>query len=189
MNKGEIIIYQTPNGETQLDVRLENETVWLTQAQMVTLFERDQSVISKHINNIFKEGELDKNVVYANFAYTTKHVRSIFAEGELQEIVVCANFAHTTHLGNIFKSGELEENSVCSKMEHTAVDGKKYKTRFYNLDAILSVGYPIPKIIERCLIFKLDSKEIILCEGTIDFSYLRQCNARRRTTDTEIRWP
>jgi prophage maintenance system killer protein len=56
-----------------LDVRLENETVWLTQAQMVTLFERDQSVISKHINNIFKEGELDKNVVYANFAYTTKH--------------------------------------------------------------------------------------------------------------------
>ncbi|MDR0421575.1 MAG: hypothetical protein LBH72_01015, partial [Proteiniphilum sp.] len=70
MNRGEIIIYQTPNGETQLDVRLEGETVWLTQAQMVMLFERDQSVISKHISNIFKEGELDKNAVYAKFAYT-----------------------------------------------------------------------------------------------------------------------
>jgi len=73
MNRGEIIIYQTPDGTTNLDVRLENETIWLTQAQMVMLFDRDQSVISKHINNIFKEGELDSNVVYANFAYTTQH--------------------------------------------------------------------------------------------------------------------
>ena len=72
-NKGNIIIYQAPDGTTNLDVRLENDTVWLTQAQMVMLFERDQSVISRHINNIFKEGELDKNVVYANFAYTTQH--------------------------------------------------------------------------------------------------------------------
>jgi len=72
-SKGEIIIYQTPDGTADLDVRLENETVWLTQAQMAMLFERDQSVISRHINNIFKEGELDKDVVYANFAYTTQH--------------------------------------------------------------------------------------------------------------------
>ncbi|MDR3366854.1 MAG: virulence protein RhuM/Fic/DOC family protein [Prevotellaceae bacterium] len=60
MNKSEIVIYQAPNGETQLKVRLEEETVWLTQAQMVLLFERDQSVISRHINNIFKEKELDE---------------------------------------------------------------------------------------------------------------------------------
>jgi hypothetical protein len=73
MDRGEIVIYQTPDGTTNLDVRLENETIWLTQAQMVMLFERDQSVISKHINNIFKEGELDKSVVYAKFAYTTQH--------------------------------------------------------------------------------------------------------------------
>ena len=72
-NKGEIIIYQNPDGTANLDVRLENDTVWLTQAQMAMLFERDQSVISRHINNIFIENELDKNVVYANFAYTTQH--------------------------------------------------------------------------------------------------------------------
>jgi prophage maintenance system killer protein len=55
-----IIIYTTSDGITDLEVKLENETVWLSQAQMVTLFGRDQSVISKHINSIFKEGELEK---------------------------------------------------------------------------------------------------------------------------------
>lgn len=60
MEANQIIIYQTKNGETGIDVKLENETVWLTQAQMVNLFQRDQSVISRHINNIFKD-ELDRN--------------------------------------------------------------------------------------------------------------------------------
>lgn len=59
-DKGEILIYQTPDGETAIDVRLENETVWLSQMQMITLFGRDQSVISRHIRNIFNERELDK---------------------------------------------------------------------------------------------------------------------------------
>jgi hypothetical protein len=57
-NKDEIVLYQ-PDNSLQLEVRLEHETVWLTQMQMVTLFERDQSVISRHINNVFKEKELD----------------------------------------------------------------------------------------------------------------------------------
>ena len=55
-----IVIYQTPDGKTQIDVRLENETVWLTQAQMAELFEKDQSVVARHINNAFKEGEIEK---------------------------------------------------------------------------------------------------------------------------------
>ncbi|MCK4968394.1 MAG: virulence RhuM family protein, partial [Candidatus Aenigmarchaeota archaeon] len=49
----------------------------------------------------------------------------------------------TKHISNIFKSKELSQNSVCSKMEHTAADGKKYKTKFYNLDAIISIGYRV----------------------------------------------
>lgn len=67
--ENEIIIYQ-PDETIKLDVRFENETVWLTQAQMVILFERNQSVIARHISNIFHEGELDKKSVYAKFAYT-----------------------------------------------------------------------------------------------------------------------
>jgi len=58
--QGEIIIYQTEGGQSLLEVHLGKETVWLTQAQMVELFQRDQSVISRHIRNVFKEGELDE---------------------------------------------------------------------------------------------------------------------------------
>ncbi len=69
-NKGEIIIYQAEGGESQLDIRLENETLWLSLAQMVQLFDRDKSVISRHIANLFKEGELNENSVVAFFATT-----------------------------------------------------------------------------------------------------------------------
>ena len=60
MEENKIVIYQTEDGQTQIDVRLENDTVWLTQAQMAELFIKDQSVIARHINNAFKEGELDE---------------------------------------------------------------------------------------------------------------------------------
>lgn len=56
----QIVIYQTEDGNTAIDVRLKNETVWLSQAQMSQLFQKDQSVIARHINNVFNEGELDK---------------------------------------------------------------------------------------------------------------------------------
>ena len=60
MEENKIIIYQSEDGQTQIDVRLENDTVWLTQAQMAELFQKDQSVIARHISNVFREGELDK---------------------------------------------------------------------------------------------------------------------------------
>ena len=61
MEENKIIIYQVEGGQTQIDVRLENDTVWLTQAQMAELFQKDQSVIARHIANVFKEGELEKD--------------------------------------------------------------------------------------------------------------------------------
>ena len=67
-DKGEIIVYQSEN-TLQLEVRMEDETVWLTQAQMIELYQRDQSVIARHIGNIFKEKELDEKKQYAFFAY------------------------------------------------------------------------------------------------------------------------
>ena len=60
MDENKIIIYQSEDGETRIDVRLENDTVWLTQAQMADLFQKDQSVIARHIANVFREGELEK---------------------------------------------------------------------------------------------------------------------------------
>ena len=72
-SRGEIVLYQTADGRTSIDVKLENETVWLSKEQMAMLFERDRTVISRHIKNIFEEGELDEKVVCAKFAHTTPH--------------------------------------------------------------------------------------------------------------------
>lgn len=91
--ENEIILYQ-PNETMKLDVRVQQETVWLTQQQIAQLFGVKQPAISKHLKNIFD-------------------------------------------------SGELDENSVHSILEYTAADGKSYQTKFYNLDAILSVGYRV----------------------------------------------
>lgn len=69
----EILIYQTEDGQTKIQTRLENETVWLTQAQMATLFGKGRSTVTEHILNTFKEGELDEEVVCRNFRHTTQH--------------------------------------------------------------------------------------------------------------------
>lgn len=87
MEENKIVIYQTEDGQTQIDVRLENETVWLTQAQMAELFKKDRTVITRHINNIFKEGELEKEEVCAKFAHTTRH-GAIEGKQQIQEIVL-----------------------------------------------------------------------------------------------------
>ena len=83
----EILIYQTEDGQTQVDVRMENDTVWLTQAQMAELFQKDRTVIGRHINNVFKEGELNPEEVCAKFAHTTRH-GAVEGKMQVQEVVV-----------------------------------------------------------------------------------------------------
>ena len=69
----EIVIYTAPDGSTKLQVQLEDETVWLTQGQMANLFDKGRSTVTEHIRNIFKEGELNKEVACRDFRHTTKH--------------------------------------------------------------------------------------------------------------------
>ena len=92
--KKELVIFETEDNKVRLEVSVEDETVWLTQAQMTQLFETSKQNVSLHINNCFKEGELDKDSVVKDFLTT-------------------------------------------------AADGKKYKTKYYNLDVIISVGYRV----------------------------------------------
>lgn len=73
MNNSEILIYQAADGKIKIDVRLEDETVWLTQDHMAGLFGKNKKTISEHIRNIFSEGELDERVVVRNFRTTTRH--------------------------------------------------------------------------------------------------------------------
>jgi DNA-damage-inducible protein D len=73
MNNGEIIIYETIDGNIKIDVVLKDETVWLSQEQMALLFGKGRSTITEHIRNIFAEGELDEDMVCRKFRHTTQH--------------------------------------------------------------------------------------------------------------------
>ena len=82
----QIVVYEGEK-DVRLEVKTDGETVWLTQRQMCQLFGRDRTVITKHINNIFKEGELEREVVCAKFAHTTPH-GSIKGKTQIQEVVL-----------------------------------------------------------------------------------------------------
>ena len=70
MDKGQFLLYQTPDGDSQIEVKLQNDTVWLSLDQMAELFQRNKSTISRHIKNVLEDGELDADSVVANFATT-----------------------------------------------------------------------------------------------------------------------
>ena len=106
----EMNIYKTSDGAIQVDVNIIDDTVWLSLNQMAKVFDRDKSVISRHLTNIFKNKELDRNSVVANFATT-------------------------------------------------ASDGKEYKIDYYNLDAIISVGYRVNS--KRGIHFRKWASEIL----------------------------
>ncbi len=84
----EIIFYQTEDGQSRMSVRLENETVWLTQAAMAELFQRDKSVISRHIRNIFGEGKLAPDSVVANYAITADDGENYRKEATIKEYLI-----------------------------------------------------------------------------------------------------
>ena len=70
MDKGQFLLYQTPDGDSQIEVKLQNDTVWLSLDQMAELFQRNKSTISRHIKNVLEDGELKADSVIANFATT-----------------------------------------------------------------------------------------------------------------------
>jgi hypothetical protein len=73
MQSKELILYKTPDGDITIDVLVENESVWLSQSQMGLLFDKNRRTIGDHIKNVFKEGELQEEVVCRNFRHTTPH--------------------------------------------------------------------------------------------------------------------
>ena len=68
MDKGQFLLYQTPDGDSQIEVKLQNDTVWLSLDQMAELFQRNKSTISRHIKNVLEDGELQEEATIANFA-------------------------------------------------------------------------------------------------------------------------
>ena len=101
-NQGEIILYQ-PDKEVKLEVRLENETVWLSIDEMSQLFGRDISVIGKHIRNIFKEGELVKDSVWAKFAYTASDGKVYQVDYYNLDVIISVGYRVKSHRGTQFR--------------------------------------------------------------------------------------
>ena len=97
-NQGEIILYQSDK-EVKLEVRLENETVWLSIDEMAQLFGRDISVIGKHIRNIFKEGELVKDSVWAKFAYTASDGKNYQVDYYNLDVIISVGYRVKSHRG------------------------------------------------------------------------------------------
>lgn len=101
--KSEILMYQTEDGQTRLQTVLHNQNVWLTQAQMSELFQRERSVITKHIGNIFEEGELEESSVCANFAHTGTDGKTYQVSYYNLDVVISVGYRVKSHRGTQFR--------------------------------------------------------------------------------------
>ena len=102
-NNTELIIYQTEDGRTKIDVHMENETVWLSLDQMAELFQRDKSTISKHIKNIFNEGELERGAVVANFATTATDGKTYHVDYYNLDVIISVGYRVKSLRGTQFR--------------------------------------------------------------------------------------
>lgn len=103
MNDSKIEIYQIENGKTEISVKLENESVWLNLNQMLELFQRDKSVISRHINNIFKEKELEKESVVAKNATTAKDGKIYQVDYYNLDVIISVGYRIKSKRGTQFR--------------------------------------------------------------------------------------
>ena len=99
----EIIIYQTEDGQTKIDVRMENETVWLSLDKMAELFQRDKSTVSRHIKNVFEEGELDYHSVVANFATTATDGKTYVVAYHNLDVIISVGYRVKSLRGTQFR--------------------------------------------------------------------------------------
>ncbi|MCK9206991.1 MAG: virulence RhuM family protein [Salinivirgaceae bacterium] len=103
MNTGEILIYQNSEGSIKLDVRLEEETVWLTQAQLCDLFQKSKATISEHIKNVFEEGELNENSVVRKFRTTASDGKSYDVNYYNLDVIISVGYRVKSQQGTLFR--------------------------------------------------------------------------------------
>ena len=101
--EGEFLLYTTEDGQARLEVRLNGETVWLSLAQLAELFQRDKSVISRHIKNVFDEGELTADSVVANFATTAADAKTYKVAYYNLDVIISVGYRVKSHRGTQFR--------------------------------------------------------------------------------------
>jgi len=131
-NKGEILIYQTPDGGASIEVKLEDETVWLTQAQMIELFGRDQSVVSRHMKNVFNEKELDEksNMHFMHIANADRPV-AIYS----LDVIISVGYRFKSKQGTQFR---VWANNILKEYltKGYAIDKKRFHEQSRQLDEL-----------------------------------------------------
>ena len=133
---GGIVLYQTPDGHTSLDVKLENETVWLTQAQICTLFDKSKGSISEHISNIFKEGELVKDSVVREFRTTAADGKTYVTNYYNLDVIISVGYRVKSKRGTQFR---IWANTVLKEylIKGYAVKNNLIQERYDELKALV----------------------------------------------------
>lgn len=103
MENSNILIYQSENGDTKIETRLEDETVWLTQAQLCELFQKSKATISEHIKNIFTEAELDANSVVRKFRHTASDGKNYDISFYNLDVIISVGYRVKSHQGTKFR--------------------------------------------------------------------------------------
>ena len=103
ISQGEMLLYQDENGSTQIEVRLENENVWLTQAQLVTLYQSSKANVSEHIKHIFEEGELEETAVVRKFRTTATDGKSYNTAFYNLDLIISLGYRIKSHIATKFR--------------------------------------------------------------------------------------
>jgi hypothetical protein len=197
-NKAEIILYQ-PDNSLKLEVLLENETVWLTQAQMVTLFERERTVITKHINNVFNEGELEEksNVQFLHIANSVKPVKIYNLD-----VIISVGYRVKSQKGTFFRRWATKIlknyllhgyviNQRFERIEHRVTETEKkidffVKTSLPPVEGIFYDGQIFDAYIFVSDLIKSAQKSITLIDNYVDESVLLLLSKRGRGVNATI---
>jgi len=199
----EIIVYQ-PNETIRLDVRLENETVWLSQAQMVQLFQRDQSVVARHISHVFKEGEVDKesNMHFLHIPFSDKPVAFYSLD-----VIISVGYRIKSLVGTRFRQWatrilrdhllrSVSENARLAKLERRVDEGFArqgeriehlehevsvfVKTALPPVEGVLFEGQICDAYATTMKIVRSAKKSIVVIDNWIDETVLTMLGARTK---------
>ena len=200
-NQGEIILYQ-PDETIKLEVRLENETVWLSINEMSQLFDRDISVIGKHIRNIFKEGELVKESVWAKFAYTASDSKVYQIDYYNLDVIISVGYRVKSKRGTQFRqwaSKVLKEyllngysiNRRLLDLEHTVAEHSQkidffIRTSLPPIEGIFYKGELFDAYKFVTDLIRSAKKSLLLIDNYVDESVLLMLSKRNKGVEATI---
>lgn len=209
--KDEIIIYQADQISTRLEVRIDNETVWLSMEQIGILFNRNRTVVNRHINNIFKEGELNKEEVCAFFAHTTQHgaIKEKTQTNKLEyfnlDVIISVGYRVKSKQGTQFRIwankilkdyllkgyalnnriSRIEENFTILTKRVDAID-LQIKSELKPKEGIFFEGQVFDAYLFVTDLFRKAQKSIILIDNYIDESVLLMLSKRQKGVEAIV---